>query len=119
VGTVINAPAWCRWTASSRRERRRRATPRLVLQRDTPITEGGDQQYDHSGAGSGFSLTCIAEYVPADVGGDRHDCDGPHLFDLVNGGRVSRQRATTWSCVHRPRPEGWAPRGVIPFSSMA
>ena len=31
---------------------------------DTPITEGGDQQYDHSGAGSGFKVSrASAEYV--------------------------------------------------------
>ena len=27
---------------------------------DTPITESGDQHYDHSGAGSGFKVSRVA-----------------------------------------------------------
>ena len=39
---------------------------------DTPITEGGDHEFDHSGAGSGFkSLSRIRRVRSLDVGGDR------------------------------------------------
>ena len=39
---------------------------------DTPITEGGDQEYDHSGAGSrSQGLERLGGVRPAHVGGDR------------------------------------------------
>src|SRR3954465_1410416 len=53
---------------------------------DTPITEGGDQQYDHSGAGSGFKVSSAsAEYVRPMWEAIGTSVMGRNLFDLVNG----------------------------------
>jgi hypothetical protein len=69
-----------------RRERRCRATARVVLQRGHPITEGGGQQFDHSGAGSGFKVSgASAEYVRPMWAAIGTIVRGRHLFDLVNG----------------------------------
>ena len=53
---------------------------------DTPITEGGDQQYDHSGAGSGLKVShASAEYVRPIRAAIGTIVMGRNLFDLVNG----------------------------------
>ena len=53
---------------------------------DTPITEGGGQHYDHSGAGSGFQVSrASAEYVRPMWQAIGTIVMGRHLFDLVNG----------------------------------
>jgi hypothetical protein len=57
--------------------------------RDTPITEGGDQQYDHSGAGSGFKVSrASAQYVRPMWEAIGTSVLGRNLFDLVNGWEV-------------------------------
>ena len=52
---------------------------------DTPITEGGDEQYDHSGAGSGFNVSSAsAEYVrPMWEAIGRHPEASYHFVDGV------------------------------------
>jgi len=45
---------------------------------DTPITEGSEQGFDHSGSGSAFKVSNgFGRLCPGDVDVDRHDRDGP------------------------------------------
>jgi dihydrofolate reductase len=53
---------------------------------DNPITDGGDQQFDHSGVGSRFKVSSAsAPYVRAMWDGIGVIVMGRRLFDLVNG----------------------------------
>ncbi len=53
---------------------------------DTPIAGGGDQKYDHSGAGTGFRVSSTsARYVRPMWEAIGVIVMGRHLFDLVNG----------------------------------
>ena len=84
---------------------------------DTPITEGGDQQYDHSGAGSGFKVSrASAEYVRRMWDGIGTIVMGRHLFDLVNGWEGDPPTGDHVVVVsHRPKPEGWHPEAAYHF----
>lgn len=79
---------------------------------DTPITEGGgDQAYDHSGAGSRFKVSSTsAEYVRRMWEASSVIVMGRHLFDLVNGWEGQPPAGDQVVVVpHRPKPEGWHP----------
>ena len=100
-----------------RRERRRRATPRVVLQRGHP-----DHRRRRPAVRSFRSwkrlqgLTCIGGVRPADVGGDRHDRDGPQPVRPGErlGGSAARGRPRGRG-VPPAQARGLAPRGVVPF----
>jgi dihydrofolate reductase len=84
---------------------------------DTPITEGGDQDYDHSGAGAGFKVSSAsAEYVRAMWEAIGTIVMGRKLFDQVNGWE-GRPPAGDHVVVvsHRPKPEGWHPEASYHF----
>ncbi|TQS29366.1 dihydrofolate reductase family protein [Microbispora sp. KK1-11] len=84
---------------------------------DTPITEGGDQQYDHSGTGSDFKVSrASAEYVRPMWESIGAIVMGRNLFDLVNGWE-GRPPAGEHVVVvsHRPKPEGWHPEASYHF----
>jgi dihydrofolate reductase len=85
---------------------------------DTPITERGGQQYDHSGTGSGFKVSrASAEYVRSMWEAIGTIVMGRHLFDLVNGWE-GRPPAGDHVVVvsHRPKPEGWHPEASCHFA---
>jgi dihydrofolate reductase len=84
---------------------------------DTPITERGDQQYDHSGAGARFQVSrASAEYVRSMWQAIGTIVMGRKLFDLVNGWEG---QPPAGDCVvvvsHRPKPEGWHPEASYHF----
>ncbi|WP_030511141.1 dihydrofolate reductase family protein [Microbispora rosea] len=84
---------------------------------DTPIRQGGDQQYDHSGTGSDFMVSrASAEYVRPIWESIGVIVMGRRLFDLVNGWE-GRPPAGDHVIVvsHRPRPEGWHPEASYHF----
>jgi dihydrofolate reductase len=84
---------------------------------DIPITEGGDQQYDHSGAGSRLKASrASAEYVRPMWEAIGTIVMGRNLFDLVNGWE-GRPPAGDHVVVvsHRPKPEGWHPEASYHF----
>lgn len=84
---------------------------------DTPITEGGDQQSDHSGAGSRFKVSrASAEYVRPTWAAIGTIVMGRNLFDQVNGWE-GRPPAGDHVVVvsHRPKPEGWHPEASYHF----
>ncbi|MEV7801791.1 dihydrofolate reductase family protein [Microbispora sp. NPDC088329] len=84
---------------------------------DTPIVQGGDQQYDHSGSGSDFRVSSTsAEYVRTMWESIGTIVMGRHLFDLVNGWE-GRPPAGDHVVVvsHRPKPEGWHPEASYHF----
>jgi dihydrofolate reductase len=84
---------------------------------DTPITEGGDPPYDHSGAGSGFKVSRpSAEYVRSMWETIGAIVMGRHLFDLVNGWEGQPPAGDHVVVVsHRARPEGWHPEASYHF----
>jgi dihydrofolate reductase len=84
---------------------------------DTPITEGGGQQYDHSGAGSGFKVSrASAEYVRPMWEAIGTSVMWRHLFDLVNGWEGHPPTGDHVVVVsHRPKPEGWHPEASYHF----
>ncbi|MEQ7006286.1 dihydrofolate reductase family protein [Actinopolymorpha sp. B17G11] len=84
---------------------------------DTPITESGDQQYDHSGAGAGFKASRVsAEYVRPMWKAIGAIVMGRHLFDLVNGWEGHPPAGDHVVVVsHRPKPEGWHPEASYHF----
>ncbi|MDW5328844.1 dihydrofolate reductase family protein [Plantactinospora sp. KLBMP9567] len=84
---------------------------------DTPITEGGEQQYDHSGVGSRFKVShASAEYVRTMWDGIGAIVMGRHLFDLVNGWEGHPPAGDHVVVVsHRPRPAGWHPEASYHF----
>lgn len=84
---------------------------------DTPITPGDDQEFDHSGAGSGFRVSSAsAEYVRSMWASIGTIVMGRTLFDLVNGWE-GRPPAGDHVVVvsHRPKPEGWHPEASYHF----
>jgi dihydrofolate reductase len=84
---------------------------------DTPITEGGSRQYDHSGTGSRFRVSrASADYVRSMWEAIGTIVMGRHLFDLVNGWE-GRPPAGDHVVVvsHRPKPEGWHPEASCHF----
>ena len=84
---------------------------------DTPITEDGDQQYDHSAVGSGFKVSrASAEYVRPMWESIGTIVMGRHLFDLVNGWEGHPPAGEHVIVVsHRPKPEGWHPEASCHF----
>ena len=85
---------------------------------DTPITEGGgDQAYDHSGAGSRFKVSSAsAKYVRRMWEAIGVIVMGRHLFDLVNGWEGQPPAGDHVVVVsHRPKPEGWHPEASYHF----
>ncbi|MEQ7128555.1 dihydrofolate reductase family protein [Actinopolymorpha sp. B11F2] len=84
---------------------------------DAPITESGDQQYDHSGAGAGFKASrASAEYVRPMWKAIGAIVMGRHLFDLVNGWEGHPPAGDHVVVVsHRPKPEGWHPEASYHF----
>ena len=84
---------------------------------DTPITQGTDQPYDQSGAGSGFKVSrASAEYVRRMWDGIGTIVMGRHLFDLVNGWEGNPPTGDHVVVVsHRPKPEGWHPEASYHF----
>ena len=86
---------------------------------DTPITEGGDQGYDHSGAGAGFKVSrASAEYVRPMWEAIGASVMGRHLFDLVNGWEGQPPAGDHVVVVsHRPKPEGWHPEASYHFTA--
>ena len=84
---------------------------------DTPISEGGDQKYDHSEAGVGFKVSSTsAEYVRPMWEAIGAIVMGRHLFDLVNGWEGQPPAGDHVVVVsHRPKPEGWHPEASYHF----
>jgi len=84
---------------------------------DTPITEGGDQPYDHSGAGSGFKVSrASATYVRTMWDSIGTIVMGRRLFDLMNGWEGNPPTGDHVVVVsHRPKPAGWHPEASYHF----
>ena len=87
---------------------------------DTPITEGerrGGEQFDHSGAGSGFKVSSAsARYVRPMWEAIGTIVMGRNLFDLVNGWEGQPPTGDHVVVVsHRPKPEGWHPEASYHF----
>jgi dihydrofolate reductase len=84
---------------------------------DTPIVDGGDQTYDHSGAGTGFMVSRVsAEYVRPMWAAIGATIMGRRLFDLVNGWDGQPPAGDHVVVVsHRPKPEGWHPEASYYF----
>ncbi|GAA3946450.1 dihydrofolate reductase family protein [Actinomadura viridis] len=84
---------------------------------DTPITEAGDGQYDHSGVGSGFKVSqASSEYVRSAWESIGTIVMGRHLFDLMNGWEGRPPTGDHVVVVsHRPKPEGWHPEASYHF----
>ncbi len=84
---------------------------------DIPITEGG-QEFDHSGAGSGFKVSrASADYVRSMWQGIGTIVMGRRLFDLVNGWEGQPPAGDHVVVVsHRPKPEGWHPEASYHFA---
>jgi dihydrofolate reductase len=84
---------------------------------DTPITDGDDPDYDHSGTGVGFRVSrASAEYVRSMWAAIGVIVMGRRLFDLMNGWE-GRPPAGDHVVVvsHRPKPEGWHPEASYHF----
>ncbi|MGI5126745.1 dihydrofolate reductase family protein [Pseudonocardia sp. CA-107938] len=84
---------------------------------DTPLREVDDDQYDHSGTGSGFRVSAAsAEVVRPMWDSIGVIVMGRHFFDLMNGWE-GRQPAGDHVVVvsHRPKPEGWHPEASFHF----
>jgi dihydrofolate reductase len=84
---------------------------------DTPITDVGDEGYDHSGAGNGFKVSrASAAYVGPIWASIGTIVMGRNLFDLVNGWE-GRPPAGDHVVVvsHRPKPDGWHPEASYHF----
>jgi dihydrofolate reductase len=84
---------------------------------DTPITEGGEQAYDHSGIGSRFQISrASAQYVRTMWDSIGTIVMGRHLFDLVNGWEGHPPAGDHVVVVsHRPKPDGWHPEASYHF----
>ena len=84
---------------------------------DTPVTGGGDQQFDHSGAGSAFKVSrASAAYVRSMWQAIGTIVMGRHLFDLVNGWEGHPPTGDHVVVVsNRPKPEGWHPEASYHF----
>ena len=88
---------------------------------DTPISGDRDQQYDHSGAGSGFKVSrASAGYVRQMWESIGVIVQGRHLFDLVNGWEGNPPTGDHVVVVsHRPKPDGWHPEASYHFVDSA
>jgi dihydrofolate reductase len=84
---------------------------------DTPLLEGGDRGYDHSGAADGFKMSNVsAQYVRSMWQSIGVIVMGRQLFDLVNGWEGSPPTGEHVVVVsHRPKPEGWHPEASYHF----
>jgi dihydrofolate reductase len=84
---------------------------------DTPLNESGDQDYDHSGAGAGFTVSrASAGYVRPMWKSIGVIVMGRHLFDLVAGWEGEPPAGDHVVVVsHRPKPEGWHPEASYHF----
>ena len=84
---------------------------------DTPITEGGGLEYDHSGTASPFKVSrASAEYVRPMWKAIGTIVMGRTLFDLVNGWEGQPPAGDHVVVVsHRPKPEGWHPQASYHF----
>ena len=84
---------------------------------DTPITERGDQQFDHSGAGNDFRVSrASANYVRSMWESIGTIVMGRTLFDLVNGWEGQPPAGDHVVVVsHRPKPAGWHPEASYHF----
>ena len=84
---------------------------------DTPITEDGGEQYDHSGAGSVFRVSrASAQYVRSMWKAIGTIVMGRRLFDLVNGWEGHPPAGDHVVVVsHRPKPDGWHPEASYVF----
>ncbi|AYF74824.1 dihydrofolate reductase [Nocardia yunnanensis] len=85
---------------------------------DTPITEpAGDQDFDHSGAGTGFKVSrASATYVRDTWASIGTIIMGRTLFDLVNGWEGQSPAGDHVVVVsHRPKPPGWHPEASYHF----
>ncbi|HWD55058.1 MAG TPA: dihydrofolate reductase family protein [Acidimicrobiales bacterium] len=91
--------------------------PEWYFSGDTLITEGGDQEFDHSGAGSRFKVSATsAQYVRSMWEAIGVIVMGRHLFDLVNGWEGQPPTGDHVVVVsHRPKPEGWHPEASYVF----
>ncbi|MEU0941406.1 dihydrofolate reductase family protein [Streptomyces canus] len=84
---------------------------------DVPIVMGGDEEYDHSGTGSGFKVSAAsADYVRAMWESIGTIVMGRNLFDQVNGWEGKPPAGDHVVVVsHRPKPEGWHPEASCHF----
>ena len=84
---------------------------------DSPITDSGDQPYDHSGVGDRFKVSrASAEYVRSMLQAIGTIVMGRTLFDLVNGWEGQPPAGDHVVVVsHRPKPEGWHPEASYHF----
>jgi dihydrofolate reductase len=84
---------------------------------DVPIVVGGDEQYDHSGAGSGIKVSrASADYVRSMWESIGTTVMGRNLFDQVNGWEGKPPAGDHVVVVsHRPKPEGWHPEASYHF----
>jgi dihydrofolate reductase len=84
---------------------------------DTPIIDGGESEYDHSGARARFQVSkASAEYVRPMWQSIGVIVMGRHLFDLVNGWEGHPPAGDHVVVVsHRPKPEGWHPEASCHF----
>jgi dihydrofolate reductase len=84
---------------------------------DTPILEGGEQGYDHSGAEVSFKVSSTsAQYVRPMWEAIGAIVMGRHLFDLVNGWEGQPPAGDHVVVVsHRPKPAGWHPEASYHF----
>jgi dihydrofolate reductase len=84
---------------------------------DVPIVVGGDDQYDHSGAGSGIKVSrASADYVRSMWESIGTIVMGRNLFDQVNGWEGKPPAGDHVVVVsHRPKPEGWHPEASYHF----
>lgn len=86
---------------------------------DVPIVVGGgeDEQYDHSGSGSGIKVSrASADYVRSMWESIGTIVMGRDLFDLVNGWEGKPPSGDHVVVVsHRPKPEGWHPEASYHF----
>ena len=84
---------------------------------DVPIAAGGDDQYDHSGAGNGIRVSrASAGYVRSMWESIGTTVLGRNLFDQVNGWEGKPPAGDHVVVVsHRPKPEGWHPEASYSF----
>ena len=84
---------------------------------DTPITDGRDATFDHSGAGVQFRVSkASADYVRSMWESIGVIVMGRRLFDLVNGWEGDPPTGDHVVVVsHRPKPSGWHPEASYHF----
>jgi len=84
---------------------------------DIPLTEGSDEEYDHSGSGGRMKVSrTSAEYVKPMWKSIGVTVMGRRLFDLVNGWDGQPPAGDHVVVVsHRPKPDGWHPEASYHF----